>query len=114
MTRDENNIVVVVEEDVALSGTTASPTASAPSAGSSWTALWIISALVGILSVVLFWLPSPILLQFSLPLTAVQRQNKLWGLYSNDTIAPVGGDFCQRVPGIHSALRADSRTPVLQ
>jgi hypothetical protein len=41
--------------------------------------------------------------KFSFPfepsLTIVQRQNKLWGVHSNNTIVPEGGETCHRVSG---------------
>ena len=32
-------------------------------------------------------------------LTVAQRHSKLWGLKSRETIVPLGGDVCRRVPG---------------
>jgi hypothetical protein len=84
----------------------------------SWTQFGIISALVGILSVVLVYLPS--LSLNALELIVVQRQNKLWGKLSNETIVPLGNDVCRRVPGMLLVVAsfgerrgADLRTVVL-
>jgi len=93
----EDDKVVVVEdkEEVAVAVV---PYPSVQSKIPSWVLFWLGSALVGILGIVLVWLPSSS--QSALfSLMIVHRQNKLWGLNSNDTIVPAGGDICQRVPG---------------
>jgi len=38
-------------------------------------------------------------------LIVVQRENKLWGKLSNETIVPLGNDVCGRVPGMSPWLQ---------
>jgi hypothetical protein len=98
MAAEDRDLVVVVEdkEEVAVAVV---PYPSVQSQIPSWALFWLGSALVGILAVVLVWLPSSFQGPLYSLMTTVQRQNKLWGLNSNETIVPAGGDICRRVPG---------------
>lgn len=98
MSNDEGDVAVVVEEEVSITVVSEPVAPPARTQGSSWAGFWIMSALVVVLGVVLFWLPG-CYCPFSSRLITAQRQDKLWGVSTNDTIAPVGGDVCRRVSG---------------
>jgi len=97
MAADEDEAVVVVAEQVSITVTPVSNVTPPPSTRSSWVGFWIVGALVGILAVTLVWFPSSPFRLLSLIL--VQKQNKLWGVKTNDTIVPEGADVCRRAPG---------------
>src|SRR5437667_8381184 len=92
---------MVAQEEASVNVISPRPAKAASVSSFLWIPFWIISAIVGILGVLLIWLPSlkPCPLGWRGLLMIVQRQNKLWGLKTNNTIVPEGGDVCQRVPG---------------
>jgi hypothetical protein len=63
MPPDEDQAIVVVEEEVVVTAVPVAPARPAPNTGFSWVPFWIISAIVGILGVVLVWQPSSLATQ---------------------------------------------------
>ena len=97
MASNEDEAKIVVEEKDAVTVPPSAPRRAAPNTGFSWVPFCIISAIVAILGIVIVWLPSS--LSQSPTLIVVHRQNKLWGVHSDNPVVPEGGDVCQRVPG---------------
>lgn len=58
MADGEDDAIVVVEEEVSITVTPVLDKPQRKSTGLSWIGFWIVSALVGMLALIIVWLPS--------------------------------------------------------